>query len=86
MDNASKYCIPSSIINYYTDHIVRGFNNHVKELHDIACHHFVEWKSPCKPRFGKGCLSMSQSRLRFKSVLKYCQQNENAMRVDALAK
>ena len=34
----------------------------------------------------KFCLSMNQSRLRFKSALKYCQQNEIKMRADSLAR
>ena len=34
---------------------------------------------------GEICLSMNQSRLRFKSALKYCQQNETIMRANALA-
>ena len=59
--------------------IVPGFNEHVKELHDIARHDFVMWRSAGKPRFGEICLSMNQSRLRFKSALKYCQQNEIKM-------
>ena len=36
--------------------------------------------------FGGICLSMNQSRLRFKSALKFCQHNENQMRADALAR
>ena len=53
---------------------------------DIARHDFVMWRSAGKPRFGKICLSMNQSRLRFKSALKYCQQNEIKMRADSLAR
>ena len=43
------------------------------------------WRSAGKPRFGEICLSVNQSRLRFKSALKYCQQNETIMRANALA-
>ena len=57
----------------------------MKELHAIARHDFVMWRSAGKPRFGEICLSMNQSRLRFKSALKYCQQNETIMRANALA-
>ena len=58
----------------------------MKELHDIARHDFVMWRSAGKPRLGEICLSMNQSRLRFKSALKYCQQNEIKMRADSLAR
>ena len=44
------------------------------------------WKSAGKPRFGEICFSMNQSRLRFKSALKFCQHNESQMRADALAR
>ena len=57
----------------------------MKELHAIPRHDFVMWRSAGKPRFGEICLSMNQSRLRFKSALKYCQQNETIMRANALA-
>ena len=86
MHTASKKCIPSSKIEYYKEYIVPVFNEHVKELHDIARHEFVMRRSADKPRFEKNCLSMNQSRLRFKSALKYCQQNENIMRADSLAR
>ena len=56
--------------------IVPGFNEHVKELHDIARHDLVAWRSAGKPLFGEVYLSINQSRLRFKSALKYCQQNQ----------
>ena len=34
------------------------------------------WRSAGKRRFGEICFSMNQSRLRFKSALKYCPENE----------
>ena len=63
-----------------------GFNEHVKELHTFARHDYITWKSAGKPRFGEICFSMNQSRLRFKSALKFCQHNESQMRADALAR
>ena len=86
MENASKHCIPSNKIDYYKEHIVPGFNEHVKELHTMSRHEYIAWRSAGKPRFGGICLSMNQSRLRFKSALKFCQHNENQMRADALAR
>ena len=73
LDTASEKCMPSSKINYYKEHIVPGYNEHVKELHAIARHDFDMWRSAGKSRPGEICLSMNQSRLRFKNALKYCQ-------------
>ena len=86
MENVSKYCIPSNKIDFYKDHIVPGFNEHVNELHTIARHDYIAWRSAGKPRFGEIRLSMNQSRLRFKSAFKFYQHNENQMKADALAR
>ena len=47
MENASKHCIPSNKIDYiyYKEHVVPGFNEHVKELHTIARHDYIAWRS-----------------------------------------
>ena len=55
LDNASKACIPSSKVDYYKEHIVPGFNEHVKELHTFARHDYITWKTADKPRFGEIC-------------------------------
>ena len=86
LENASKRCIPSNKIDYYKEHVVPGFIEHMKELHTIARHDYIAWRSVGKPRFGGICLSMNQSRLRFKSALKLCQHNESEIRTDALAR
>ena len=44
LDTASKKYIPSSKIDYYREHIVPCYNEHVKELHAIARHNFVMWR------------------------------------------
>ena len=61
LHTSGKTCIPSSKIDCYKEHIVPGFNEHVKELYDIARHDFVMWRSAGKPRFGEICLSINQS-------------------------
>ena len=87
MENASKHCIPSNKVDFYKEHIVHGFNiEHVKELHTTARHDYNAWRSAGKPRFGEICLSMNQSRLRFKSALKFYQHNVNQKKADALAR
>ena len=57
----------------------------MKELHTIARHEYITWRSVDQPRFRGICLSMNHSRLRFKSALKFCQHNANQMKADALA-
>ena len=52
LENASKHCIPSNKIDYYKEHIVPGFNEHVNELYTIARHEYIAWRSAGKPRFG----------------------------------
>ena len=48
------------IYYYYREHIVPGYNEHVKEFHAIARHGFVMWRSAGEPRFGEICLSMNE--------------------------
>ena len=57
MENASKHCTPSNKIDHYMEHIVPGFNEHVKGLQTIACHDYIDWRSAGKSRFRGICLS-----------------------------
>ena len=75
LDKTSIKCIPSRKFDYYKEHIAPGFNEHVNKLYDIAHHDFVMCRSSMKRQLREVCLSMNQSKLRFKSPLKYCQQN-----------
>ena len=69
-----KYCKP-------------GFNEHVKELHDIARKRFVAWKEANKPRDTNNLFfkEMTISRARFKLALRFIKRHENQMRQDAIA-
>ena len=58
---------------------MHGVHEHVKSLHIIARHNNVAWRSAGKPRFGKKCLAMNKSKLKFKSALKFRQHNGNQM-------
>ena len=56
-----------------------GFDEHVKELHDIARKRFVAWRNANKPRdpntpFFK---EMTVSRARFGLALRYVKRHEN---------
>jgi len=56
------------------DHVVPGWNDYVKEKHDLARNAFLEWK-----------FWMKTTRARFKLALRYCKQHEDMLRADALA-
>ena len=64
-----------------------GFNEHVKELHNIARKRFVAWKNANKPRDTNNPIfkEMTQSRARFKLALRFIKRHENQLRQDAIA-
>ena len=86
LEQASHVSIPSSTVNTSRDYIIPGFTEHVKELHTIARADYCSRRVEGKPRSGQLCLAIKQSRLRFKSALRYCKANEDAMRTNALTK
>ena len=86
LEQESHVSIPSSNVNTSRDYIIPGFTEHVKELHTIARADYCSWRVEGKPRSGPLCLAMKQFRLRFKSALRYCKANEDAIRSNAFAK
>ena len=86
MMQCSSSSIPTSKVKTSGDYVVPGFNEYAKELHKEARSCFIAWKSLGKPRVGLCYTDMCQSRLRFKSILKHCQRNEDSLRANALAK
>ena len=64
-----------------------GFNEHVKELHEIARKRFVAWREANKPRDTNNPFfrEMNRSRAKFKLALRYIKRHENQMRQDAIA-
>ena len=63
-----------------------GFNEHVKELHDIARKRFVAWREANKPRDTNNPFfrEMNRSRAKFKLALRYIKRHENQLRQDAI--
>ena len=84
--NASIKSIPTSIFKCSSDYIVPGFNEYVRELHDIARSSYLVWRQSGKPRGDVTENDMRTSRLRFKYALRQCQNNDEIMRADALAR
>ena len=64
-----------------------GFNDHVKDLHDIARKRFVAWREANKPRDHNNPFfkEMTVSRAKFKLALRYIKRHENMLRQDAIA-
>jgi hypothetical protein len=64
-----------------------GFNEHVKELHDIARKRFVAWREADKPRDTNNPLfrEMNSARAKFKLALRFIKRHENQLRQNAIA-
>ena len=76
LEKASCDSIPSFTVNSSRDYIIPGFTEHVKDLHTIARADYCSKRTESKPCSGPIYLDMKQSRLRFKSALRYCKTNE----------
>ena len=83
---ASDDSIHTSKINTHLDYIVPGVNEFAKQLHSEARGDYLLWKAPGKPRSELLYLNMSQSRIKFKRILRECRQNEKIIRANAHAK
>ena len=58
-----------------------GFNEHVKELHNIARKRFVAWRNANKPRDTNNPIykEMTQSRARFKLALRFIKRHGDSI-------
>ncbi|XP_026315752.1 uncharacterized protein LOC113227094 [Hyposmocoma kahamanoa] len=64
---------------------VMGWSRHVADAHRAARVKFSEWILQGKPRSGALYSEMCESRRVFKSRLKWCQNHQDQIRMDALA-
>lgn len=64
---------------------VVGWNKHVGEAHRTARAHFNEWVACGRPREGVMYEQMRESKRIFKSRLKWCQDHQDQIKMDALA-
>ncbi|XP_013197335.1 uncharacterized protein LOC106140306 [Amyelois transitella] len=62
-----------------------GWNKHVKDAHREARLRFSEWVLHGKPSSGVFYNAMAESRILFKSKLKFCQNNQEQIQMDILA-
>ncbi|KAG7313465.1 hypothetical protein JYU34_000594 [Plutella xylostella] len=64
---------------------VCGWNKHVREAHSQARHYFNIWALHGKPSTGRMHEDMSLSRKKFKAKLKWCQNNQDQIKMDIIA-
>ena len=72
-----------TLCQYY---IVPGWNDYVKEAYTEAKYYYIVWRDMGKRNHGPVCELLRKSRLHFKHQLKQCQQREDMVRADAMAK
>nr|XP_034834959.1 uncharacterized protein LOC117991470 [Maniola hyperantus] len=65
--------------------IVVGWNKHVSDAHRVARSSFKEWVMCGRPKSGPLYRDMCESRRLFKSRLKWCQDHQEQIKMDALA-
>lgn len=64
---------------------IRGWNDHVKELHKLSREAYLTWKHSGKPRYGVEYGIMKHTRSKFKQALKLCRKRKNCLIADKIA-
>ena len=64
--------------------IIPGWNEHCRELYQVARQKFLGWKLGGKLRIGESFENMKNARRNFKRALDYCKSNELKIRNDRL--
>ena len=87
IQNAAQSCIPLAIHGRdYSDCIVAGWNDVVKDKHSAARAAYLDWIEGGKPRQGPLFILMARTRASFKYALRYCRHHEEMLRADTYAK
>lgn len=81
---AMNRCIPIKRFNV-SDLCVAGWNDIVSDKHCAARQTFLDWVWAGRQRVGYLYESMKRTRAQFKLALRYCRNNEDTLRSDALA-
>ena len=69
----------------YSDLVIPGWNDYVKDKHSEARNAFLDWVLMGKPRYGPAYHWMRKTRSQFKLALRYCRQHEDSIRCDFAA-
>ena len=85
VDCIQKACKPLCKDSKKHYNCVPGWNEHVKDSHDMAREAFSLWQSFGKPRYGPIFQLMTSTRLSFKYALRRCRLEDEQYRADALA-
>ncbi len=81
---AVSSCIPHNV-TVNSSHNIPGWNDYVREKHDVARQAFLAWRQCGSQRQGAEYLLMQKSRAQFKLALRYCRDHLEQMKADAVA-
>jgi hypothetical protein len=81
---AANNSIPSVRYNR-CDLSVPGWNEFVKDKHELSRQAFLDWVAVGKPHVGLEVTLMRKTRASFKLALRYCRQHEDQLRADSCA-
>ena len=68
-----------------TQTVVAGWNDHVREQHDIARAAYLDWIYLVKPHNGPTFWWMKKTIAKFKLALRYCKQHRDGITAHAAA-
>jgi len=83
--DAMQIFIPSKRIKH-SEYSVVGWNDIVADKHETARRAFLEWVRVGKPKMGYLYEIMKRTRAQFKLALRYCRNNDEVLKSNALAR
>ena len=69
-----------------SEYTVAGWNDLVNDKHEAAREAFLQWVAMGKPKTGYVCEMMKRTRAQFKLALRYCKNQEETLRCNAMAR
>lgn len=90
-NNIERILVNAAEYSYYHKNItkrrhVTGWNRYVRDAHERARLYYKLWLMFGKPSSGPVFTDMNESRKNFKCKLKWCQANQNQIKMDIIAK
>ena len=85
LNKSADICLKTSKCSSSANHNVPGWNDYVKDQHNLARDAFLLWCNSGKPRQGVLYKDMVSERARFKYALRHCKTLEETAKADAMA-
>ena len=80
-------CIPHRSVGLNdNEHSIPGWNDYIKDKHELARNAYLDWVYSGKPREGPVHYRMKATRARFKLPVRYCKQHADMLCADKIAK